>query len=270
MLAVRSFGFFTNGVFMNSTLRTKETGILTERLNELTEKLKQAYHELDTFVYKVSHDLRSPLSALDGYATILLEEYKDTLSEEAQQFLTRIKFNVREIAGMVDELLELAHFDRIVSKKEQVNIAEIVKKVKMELATVLDEKKIHLQVQENLPTIPASNEAIFRVFVNLVNNSVKFADTKKDRTIIKIGCQTEQGSLSQFSVQDNGIGLGEGDQGKVFEIFHKVYIDEEDKNIPLNGLVLSKKIVEYYGGKIWVESEKGSGTTFYFTLPKRG
>lgn len=235
----------------------------------MVTKSKQTSQDLDTFVHKVSHDLRSPLNAIEGYSTILLEEYKNNLPGEAQEFLTRIKVNVHEISEMVDELLDLSGVKRVVNeKKEKIKINEIVETVKDELKSLLEEKNIRLEIKKNLSTVYTVKTALSQIFYNLINNAIKFSDTKNGESIIWTGYQGGAKKFYQFYVQDNGIGFTEKEQARIFDIFYQISVDQTDVKIRIVGLTLVKKIIETLGGKIWLESEKGKGTTFYFTLPK--
>jgi len=227
--------------------------------------LDEKNKELESFVYTVSHDLKAPLVSLEGFASILLNDYKESLDETGQLYLSRIRANVEKMGDLIQDLLELSRIGRIVHDYESVDATEIIEESLETLQPQLSERGAELVVQENLPLIICDRVRIKQVFENLIGNANKFMGEENDKPKIEVGFH-EKGDFFEFFVKDNGIGIQREYHEKVFEIFTRLGdVEVEGTGV---GLAIVKKIVETHGGKIWIDSEVGRGTTVYFTLPK--
>jgi len=232
---------------------------------EAEEELQRINEELKNFVHVVSHDLRTPITFIQGYSSLLLEQYQDTLDDKGRMCLQRIRASARRMEALVSDLLALSTIGRVVSSFENISCGEIVSNVASDLQDKLGASGIELVVAHNLPTICCDGGRIRQVFENLVVNAIKFIGHTKS-PIIEIRCE-DRGDFLQFCVRDNGIGIDPQYHLTIFEKFHRLREIEDDEGTGL-GLAIVRRIVDNHGGKVWVESERGKGSSFYFILPK--
>ena len=244
-----------------NTLLKKEIGVRKRMEGEL-QKLNK---ELKNFVGFVSHELINPITYIQGFSSFLLDSYQEKLGGHGRTCLERIKANSRRMEALVCDLLTLSSIGKVVSILSHVPSREIVKNVTASLQDRLKENGIELVVADNLPSIYCDRKRIFQVFENLFVNAIKFTrDTKNPR--IAIGYE-DTGSHHQFYLKDNGIGIDPRYHRKIFEMFQRLKEIEYEEGTGL-GLSIVERIVNDHGGRVWVESEKGKGATFYFVLPK--
>ncbi len=229
------------------------------------EQLRKINEELKNFVHVVSHDLKNPIVAIQGFSLRLLDKYRDNLGEKGRGYLELIDASARRMEVLVSDLLALSSIGRVVSTLKDVPSLEILRDVTSSLEDRLQKKGIELVLADNLPTIYCDGERIYQVFENLLVNATKFMGATKDPKI-EIGYE-DRGDFHQFYVRDNGIGIEPQYHRKIFEMFHRLREIEDEAGTGL-GLAIVERIVKNHGGKVWVESEKGQGATFYFTLPK--
>jgi len=234
---------------------------------ENSEQLKAANEELENFVYTVSHDLKSPIVSIQGFSSILLQEHPANLNQEAIHFLERIQANANQMEKLIRDLLELSRIGRVVNPFESVQAAQIINETLAELIYQIQEKKIEIIVQEHLPEIYCDRNRMRQVFTNLLSNAVKYIGNPAQPTI-EIGCQ-EKNDAYLFFVKDNGIGIEPEYFEKIFGLFQILNPEQNQETSGTGvGLTIVKRIIENHGGKIWVESQKGAGATFYFTILK--
>ena len=228
------------------------------------EELRKINDELKHFAHDVSHDLKAPITHIQGLSSFLLEKYQEKLGEKGRRWLERIEANVRRMEVLISDLLTLSSIGRVVSDFKDVRCLEIVRNVTSDLEDRVKQKGIELVVPDNLPTIYCDGNRIYQVFENLLVNAIKFMrETQNPR--IEIGCEDKEG-FHQFYVRDNGIGIDPKHHREIFERFHRLRQIEDEEGTGL-GLAIVERIVNNHGGMVWVESEKGKGATFYFTLP---
>lgn len=225
------------------------------------EELASSNKELEQFAYAVSHDLKAPLRGIDSLAGWLAEDYQDKLDQEGKKQLGLLKERVQRMYSLIDGILEYSRIGRIQGEPVAIDLNILLKEV-TELIQV--PAKIHILVKKGLPVIHAEKTRIHQLFQNLLSNAIKFMDKPKGK--IEVGF-TEDGHFWRFSVRDNGPGIDEKYFEKIFQLFQTLGMKENEEGTGV-GLTLVKRIVETYGGRIWVESKVGEGTTFYFTLPK--
>jgi PAS domain S-box-containing protein len=238
---------------------------ITKR-KQAEEQLRKTNEELQNFVDIVSHDLKTPIIAIHGLSSRLQKGYAGKLGGKGERYVEQIQTNCSRMDLLVSDLLALARIGRVVSAFRDVPTLKIVKRVISALRERLEEDGIELTVGDNLPTIFCDGDRIYQVFENLLVNAVKF--TRKSETPrIEIGCE-DKGEIHQFFVKDNGIGIDPKHHRKIFEMFQRLGEVKDEEGTGL-GLAIVERIVNNHGGKIWVESEKGKGAAFYFTLPKR-
>ncbi|MFH0813960.1 MAG: PAS domain S-box protein, partial [Pseudomonadota bacterium] len=245
-------------IFDNITERKR----MEEARERLMADLEAKNKEMEAFVYTISHDLKAPLVSLNGFSGALQKEYESQLGEEGRHYLERIQANVAHMEALIKSLLELSRIGQVVGAIEEIDVAAMLREIRDRLAVRLKEAEAEFVVQEPLPTVCADRGRIHQVFANLIENAVKFRSAERPLRI-EVGCRQESG-FYRFHVADNGIGIAPQYHEQIFTPFRKLHPEIEGVGI---GLALVKKIVEHHGGRAWVESEAGKGSTFYFTIP---
>ena len=252
-------------VLQNSRLYNlvkKQSADLEVKVEERTAQLQAANKELEAFSYSVSHDLRSPLRAVDGFSRILLEEHLAELSPDAQHYLGLVRSNAVQMGHLIDDLLTFSRTSRQALSKCLVNPAKVVEQVLEELQGELQGRNVEVIVGE-LPPCQADPAMLKRVFFNLVSNAVKFT-RKREVAHIDIGSINNEGKPAYF-VKDNGIGFDMRYSDKLFRVFSRLHSESDYEGTGV-GLALVARIVHKHGGSVWAEAEVDKGATFYFTL----
>lgn len=238
-----------------------EHKLAEERKAELLKEVESANQELKDFAYIVSHDLKAPLRAISTLANWISTDYEDKLDDEGKQQLALMVKRVKRMNALINGILEYSRVGRIREKKVEVNLNDLVKEV---IEMIVPPENITVTVENELPTIVCERTRIMEVFQNLLSNAIKFMD--KPAGIIKIGSTVDEGYW-KFSISDNGPGIEEEYFDKIFQMFQTLSPADEHESTGV-GLTLVKKIITMYGGNIWIESEVGQGSTFFFTLPQ--
>jgi len=228
---------------------------------ELIQKLKLKNQELDRFAVRVSHDLKTPLITVAGFLGFLEKDIKEGNHERVERNIAQISEAAKNMGKFVDELLDLSRVGRITNPPTDVAFDAIVQDALKAAEGVLKAKQVQVQITAIFPFVHVDRMRVVQVMQNLITNAVKFMGDQP-QPIIKIGLEEINGEHI-FSVSDNGIGIEKADQERIFELFNK--LDPNTEGIGI-GLGLVKRIVEVHGGRIWVESEVGKGSTFKFTL----
>lgn len=258
---------------MNTEKEIKGLFIMTEDITEIKnmnltitkkrEELEISNNELASFAYTVSHDLREPLSMISSYLQILQKWYKNDLNEEANQYIEIALSGVDKATLMLKSLLNYAKLDSHKKQFQYVNFYNIFNTTLLILVAPINQTKAKI-THDMLPAkIYTSETQMIQLFQNLISNSIKYC--KQSRPLIHISAK-KKGSEWLFSVKDNGIGIDNNSFEYIFNIFQRLHTKDEYPGDGV-GLAICKKIVQSHGGKIWVESELGHGSTFYFTLP---
>ena len=261
VLITTSEGVYEAGRFIGTLGIAKD--ITRRKLAE--EELRKTNQELKNFVHVVSHDLKAPIAYIQGFSSVLLENYQENMDEKGRICLERIDASARRMEALVSDLLGLSESGQVVSAFAEIPSIQIIENVTSELQHRLEGDDIELNVADNLPDIYCDGARIYQVFENLLINAVKFTVGANKRKI-EIGYE-DGGGFHQFRVRDNGIGIDPKYHRKIFEMFHRLKEIEDEGGTGL-GLAIVERIVNNHGGKVWVESEKGKGATFYFTLLK--
>jgi signal transduction histidine kinase len=225
-------------------------------------ELESKNAELERFTYTVSHDLKSPLITISGYLGLL---EKDSKAGDLQKFnndVQRIREAAEKMQNLLNDLLELSRVGHLMNSPEKVGFGEIVQEALSLVDIRLDEKKIKVIVQEDLPAVYVDRARLVEVVQNLLDNAAKFMGEQPEPQI-EIGANRENNQLV-FHVKDNGIGIDSMHHERVFGLFNKLDSHSEGTGI---GLALVKRTIEVHGGSIWIDSSAGKGATFYFTLP---
>ena len=233
---------------------------MENRMAGLINDLERVNTELKDFAYIVSHDLKAPLRAIGSLAQWLYTDYKDKFDDDGKAQLDLLLNRVNRMQSLIEGVLEYSRVGRISEGKVPVNTGLLVKEV---IENLSPPETITITVDDSLPVIRFEKTRISQIFSNLISNAVKYMD--KPAGEIHIGC-TQEGKFWKFHVADNGPGIDEKYHEKVFQIFQTLRPRDQKESTGI-GLTIVKKIIDMYGGRIWIESKPGEGSIFYFTLP---
>jgi PAS domain S-box-containing protein len=229
-----------------------------------SREIEARNRELDDFAYVVSHDLKEPLITIEGYSKIILGDYRQNLPPDGQQYLHSVVQSSGRMKSLIEDLLTLSRVGRVSEAPEVVPLRLVIEDVLRDFEFTFRERNVEVHVPESLPEVRYSSTQLSMVFRNLISNAVKFNVESKPEITISI-CEEPNEYL--VSVQDNGIGVAPEHFDRIFVIFQRLNRAEDYQGTGA-GLTIVKKIVERHGGRIWVDSEVGKGTTFYFTIPR--
>jgi len=235
---------------------------LEQKVIDRTAELQAAVKELESFTYSVSHDLRSPLRIIDGYADILLSDFKDKLDKEGNRVLDIIKVNARRMGQLIDDLLNLSQTGRkelIIHRTDMNMLVKTIVDEQLFLAGNASIVKIG-----NLEPAECDSSLLRQVWVNLISNALKYSG-KKESPEIEIGSLRKTNEIIYF-IKDNGVGFNMQYAGKLFGVFQRLHKMTEFEGTGI-GLALASRIITKHKGKIWAESEPDGGAIFYFSLP---
>jgi len=235
---------------------------------KLIAELENKNAELERFTYTVSHDLRSPLVTIRGFLGYLERSANTGNMESFHKDMARISSATDHMDNLLKDVLELSRIGRLVNKPVDVPFGELVKEAVEIVHGRLNARGITLQTQPNLPLVHVDKPRLIEVLQNLIDNAAKYIGDRQTNPMIEIGTTgTDVSGKQTFFVRDNGMGIAPEYHERIFGLFDKLDAASEGTGI---GLALVKRIVEFHGGRIWVESEVGKGSIFYFTLPRAG
>jgi len=237
---------------------------LEQRVSERTAQLEAANKELESFSYSVSHDLRAPLRAVNGFAKILKEDFSAEMSPVARGFLVKIIDSGGKMGQLIDELLDFSRIGRKPISRQPVDLDEIVRDVVESLAPEIAGRQIEWLIPA-LPPVSADPLLLRQVYANLVGNAVKYTG-KREAARIEVGSLAQNGETIYF-VRDNGAGFDMQYADKLFGVFQRLHRDDEFEGVGI-GLAIVRRIIERHGGRIWAEAAVDQGATFYFNLEK--
>jgi signal transduction histidine kinase len=242
-----------------------EIGELFEQERSLVEQLEAANKDLEAFSYSVSHDLRAPLRAMDGFSRILIEGYSATLDPEAQHFLNRIRTNAKRMGELVDDLLAFSRLGRQALTLARVEPAEIAGQAWDELRLEREGRVVELQM-DALPPCLADAGLLRQVYINLLGNALKYS-RKRERAHIVVGCQPDPPDQADpvYFVRDNGVGFDTAYASKLFGVFQRLHRAEDYEGTGV-GLAIVARIVQRHGGRVWAEAKLDEGAAFFFSL----
>jgi len=238
---------------------------MVRTLNQQTDELKRSNADLEQFAYIASHDLQEPLRMVSGFTGLLQRRYRGKLDADADEFIGFAIGGVNRMQELINDLLSYSRVGREDVSAKAVDMQIVVDKALANLQTAIEERSA-LVSSGPLPTLLANEGMLVRVFQNLIGNALKFC--KAERPIVRIAAE-RHGTEWRFSVADNGIGIDPQYKDRIFLIFQRLHKQGEYPGTGI-GLAVCKRIVERNGGRIWLESEPGKGTTFFFTLPATG
>ncbi len=241
---------------------------LEKRVHERTVQLEVANKELEAFAYSVSHDLRAPLRAMSGFSRILIQDYNHILDEGGQHYLQRIRENASQMGALIDDLLKFSRLIREPVRRERVDVTAVVHQVLADLH--LDPAAAPLDiVVDELPGCQADPQLLYQVFLNLIENAVKYS-RQRDVIRIHVGAQelaptAVARSQPVYFVRDHGTGFDLAYAERIFGVFQRLHRAEEYEGTGV-GLALVQRIIHRHSGEIWVEAVVDQGATFYFTI----
>lgn len=235
---------------------------LERRVSERTYALQSANREMESFTYSVSHDLRAPLRAIDGYSSLLLTEAGDTFTKSEFRLISKIRENTRQMGKLIDDLLNFSRVGRKELNKEVISPSGIVETVLEELNCEREGRDVQIEIG-NLPPCYADPQLLHQVYYNILENALKFT-RNHDPSKIDIGAFSREGKTVYF-VKDNGIGFDMKYGDTIFKPFQQLHTIPAYEGTGV-GLAIVHRIITRHGGSIWPESEPGKGATFFFTL----
>jgi signal transduction histidine kinase len=235
-----------------------------EALKKRTAELEFANQELEAFSYSVSHDLKAPIRAIQGFSRMLVDEHAARLDEEGHRLLNIIVSNTRIMAKLINDLLALSHLGRVQIRKSVVNLTAMTGQVFNLLRAEAPTRDLRITIDADLPPALGDESLLFQVMQNLLSNAVKFSKSRQT-AVIAVGGWTE-GKEHIYCVKDNGAGFDERYIGNLFRPFQRLHSNEAYEGSGV-GLAIVKRIIQRHGGRVWAEGKVGEGATFCFTLP---
>jgi signal transduction histidine kinase len=243
---------------------------LAEKESAYVSELERSNQELDDFAYIASHDLKEPLRGLFNHASFLLEDYRDKIDEDGVRRLNRLGQLCQRMEQLINDLMYFSRLGRAELAMQQTDFNDVIVEIQQMMETLLGERHARIVVPHALPRIVCDRTRVTEVFRNLITNAVKYND--KSERLVEIGFLTsvntkERNEKDVFYVRDNGVGIDPQFHQEIFRIFKRLQAPAAGHEAGSGvGLTFVKKIVERHGGRIWLESEHGQGTTFYFHL----
>ena len=237
---------------------------LTRRVAQHAAELEEANKELEAFSYSVSHDLRAPLRAVNGFTGMILARYSEQIPADAKRLLHQVDSGGKRMGQLIDDLLRFSRLSRQSLSKGRVNIFEMVNTIVQELRNEAGDRELEIRIGE-LPEVDGDTSLLRQVFVNLLSNAFKF--TRKNKALIEVGCDTA-GAENVFFVKDNGAGFDMAYSQKLFSVFQRLHAEDQFEGTGV-GLSIVQRIVQRHHGRVWAQAEVGKGATFYVALPKR-
>ncbi len=250
-------------------LRKAIVNIVLRKADELAllaSDLQRSNAELKRFAYVASHDLQEPLNHVSNYVQLLEMRYGDRLDEDAKDFIGFAVEGVSLMQTLIDDVLAYSKVDSQVSQFELTEVKVSLEQALTNLQKRIRESKARIIIQDSLPTIMADKTQLMQLFQNLIGNAIKFRSAAAPEIEIKAERKEDEWL---FSVKDNAIGIDPQFSDRIFVIFQRLHTRDEYPGTGM-GLAICKKIIECHRGRIWVESELGKGSTFYFTIPVGG
>ncbi|MBN2527076.1 MAG: response regulator [Deltaproteobacteria bacterium] len=251
-------------ILVHSINKCIEKAVLIEENKQYRRNLEIANKELESFNYSISHDLRSPLHAIDAFSEMLQEDCKDILPIESLDHLRRIRAATERMNHMIADLLTLSRLSRQELAKSEIDLSQLSQIILDSLNAEYPNQNTRFSIEKNM-TVYADPGLAANVLENLIGNAWKYSSKKRD-PFIEIGtCNTSHGQT--IFIRDNGAGFNMKYYDRLFGVFQRLHLEKEFKGTGV-GLATVKKIIQRHGGEIWANSEPNQGATFYFTFPK--
>ncbi len=252
----------SEGYFVRPLLNALQRAMLSSEVDFYQRELERSNKELSDFTHTASHDLKAPVRRIIAYCEMLAEDAGGKLNEDENGMLERMKLNATRMQSLINDLLM---FSMIRTEKEhpkKLNISGIIDDIREEMKDQLDEHGTEI-IMDDLPEMNVYPVRLKQLFTNLFSNALKYKS--EQAPIIRISCKQKDGESTLFCVEDNGLGIAKEFHEDIFEEFKRLHNQEDIEGTGL-GLPICKKIISKHGGEIWVESELGQGSKFFFTL----
>jgi signal transduction histidine kinase len=251
------------GIAAQAAIAIENVGLLTETRKQ-ADLIGRKNKELESFLFIVSHDLRNPILALGGMASLLGEECGDELSENGKHYLNRIQANLNHMELLIKDVLELSKIGRTNPQLDLIDVQETLDEILMDSSAKANK---HVQVcnKNQVRTLRYNRHGLRHIFSNLIENALKFSAYQESGKV-EIGSEEDEKEY-RFYVKDNGVGIDPKYHRSIFDLFYRI---QDLKTVEGTGvgLTIVRRVLETYGGRIWLDSEKGRGSTFFFAIPK--
>jgi PAS domain S-box-containing protein len=254
--------------FVEALNRIRSENLVNTLNKELQQSIAEVSHankELEAFSYSVSHDLRAPLRAIDGFAEILLKEYSPKLDDEGKRICSIITGNSKKMGQLIDELLALSRLGRAEMRFSSIDMKALTDSVYDELTTPEMRQRIEFHIGD-LCNVPGDPTLIRQAWMNLISNAIKFS-SHREQALISIKCRKEEDRVV-YCVQDNGAGFNMQYAGKLFKVFQRLHSEKEFEGTGV-GLAIVQRVVNRHGGEVWAEGEVDKGAMFCFSIPRK-
>lgn len=235
---------------------------LAHARRERTRELEHSNRELEAFSYSVSHDLRAPLRALDGFSKALLDEYSAKLDEQGCHYLQRVRTTAQKMSTLIDDLLDLSRVTRGPLRKQVINLTEVARGILSEFQRKDSERSVALEIEDGL-SATADRRMVKLVLLNLLGNAWKYTEKTPQPRIAFGSSNHTEGPV--FYIRDNGVGFDMACADRLFVPFQRLHLESEFAGTGI-GLAATQRAISRHGGRIWAEATVGAGATFYFTL----
>lgn len=235
---------------------------IQDELNKVNAELKARSDEMEQFVYTISHDLKSPLVTMQGFIGILSEDIAANRQDDLQDSLTRIQRAGHHMNRLLDDLLQLSRVGTVRNDPEWVDVSTMMQEIREDLSKRLEESNAQMFIADTLPSVFADRLRLRQLFENLLSNAIKYGTTAEEPEIRVAG--EMEGQSVRYTVTDNGPGIPEADQARVFAVFHRLESAQDGTGL---GLAVVRRIARLHGGDVTLNSRPGTGTTFIVTLP---
>jgi signal transduction histidine kinase len=236
---------------------------LNEGLKRRAVELETINKEIESFSYSVSHDLRAPLRAIDGFSQALIEDFAGKLDDRGQDYLRRVRHGAQRMALLIDDMLNLSRVTRAEFRREEVDLTALAREVAAELRRAYPDREVELSVGEEL-RVPGDARLLRIAIENLLGNAWKFT-RERSPARIELGGRSQPDGTTAYFVRDNGVGFDMAYSDKLFGAFHRLHNVREFPGTGI-GLATVQRVVRKHGGRVWAEGEVDKGATFYFTL----
>ncbi|HUH65433.1 MAG TPA: ATP-binding protein, partial [Syntrophales bacterium] len=234
-----------------------------QEIRKRTAELEAAYKEAESFSYSISHDLRAPLRAIDGFSMMLLKKHGDQFDEESRRKFDVIRSNAQMMGKLIDDILSLSRLGRKQMSIELLDMDAIVREVWKELQVETANRNINL-VTSGVPPVYGDRTLVKQVYANLLGNAIKFTKFR-DPALIEVGGEVHKDE-NVYYVKDNGAGFDMAYYDKLFGIFQRLHKPDEFEGTGV-GLATIQRVIQRHGGSVWAEGKVDEGATFYFSLP---
>ncbi|MCI0620271.1 MAG: ATP-binding protein [Acidobacteria bacterium] len=253
-----------SGIAAQSVIAIENVRLLTETRKQ-SELIGKKNKELESFLFIVSHDLRNPLLALGGMASLLVEDCGGELSENGKHYLSRIQANLSHMEMLIKDVLELSKIGRTETQLDKIDVQETLGEILMDSQVKSSQQHVQVCNRNQVQTLRYNRHGLRHIFSNLIENALKFCSYQESARV-EIGSEEDEKEY-RFYVKDNGVGIDPKFHQSIFDLFYRI---QDLKSVEGTGvgLTIVQRVLETYGGRIWVDSEKGRGTTFFFAIPK--